>query len=147
MIVVVWQLPRKEFLLDGQQRRQALCGLVDLLFAYAYDVRTTDGEPTVESGWTIRHLSSLLSWLDQFVSVTEVALVAIHRSMCFPLVRNYRLSVAILADVVTLLKSGRSAVLRALLDIRQHLQRGLDHGSAHATEPKHTIAWSVAYAA
>ena len=50
------QLPRKEFLLDSAARRRALCGLVDLLFAYAYDVRTTEGEPTVESGWTLRHV-------------------------------------------------------------------------------------------
>ena len=37
-------LPRKEFLLGSTQRRRALCGLVDLLFAYAYDVRAVNPE-------------------------------------------------------------------------------------------------------
>ena len=37
------------------------CGLLDLLYAYCYDCRATDGEPTVESGWTARSLSSLLT--------------------------------------------------------------------------------------
>lgn len=48
----------------GTEERRALLGLADILFAYAYDHRTTQGEPTVESGWTITVLSPLLSWLD-----------------------------------------------------------------------------------
>ena len=38
------QLPRRELLLDKHERRVALCGLVDLIFGYCYDARTTDGE-------------------------------------------------------------------------------------------------------
>ena len=34
-----------------------------LLFAYAYDHRVTGGEGSVESSWTVRTLSPLLSWL------------------------------------------------------------------------------------
>jgi protein SHQ1 len=41
-----------------------LTGLVTVLFAFAYDHRTTHGETGVESGWTIATLSPLLSWLD-----------------------------------------------------------------------------------
>lgn len=36
------QLPRKEYLMERRERRVALCGLVDILFAYCYDVRTTE---------------------------------------------------------------------------------------------------------
>ena len=39
-------------------------GLVDLLFAYCYDHRTTEGEGNVESAWTMCKLSSTLSCLE-----------------------------------------------------------------------------------
>lgn len=41
-----------------------LLGLADILFAYAYDHRTTGGDPSVESAWTVATLSPLLSWLE-----------------------------------------------------------------------------------
>ena len=121
-------LPRKEFLLETSERRRALCGLLDLLFAYAYDVRTTGGEPTVESGWTIRHLSSVLSYLDAFDTVRDVALACTRRSLCYPLIRHLGLSRTVLADVSALLRLGRPAVLRALLDVRGTVQAGGEHG-------------------
>ena len=122
------QLPRKEFLLTADERRIALCGLVDLLFAYAYDVRTTQGEPTVESGWTVRRLSSLLSCLEAFETVLEAAVACVRRSLCYPLVRHLELSRAVLADVSALLRLGRSGVLRALLDVRRAVQTGREYG-------------------
>ena len=82
-------LPRKEYLIDGAlvsggaaaaaaaaaatpaaaaalgpETTRLLTGLTTLLFAYAYDVRFTSGEATVESAWTVCTLSPLLSWLD-----------------------------------------------------------------------------------
>ena len=150
---VLLALPKKEWLLDVAGRRRALCGLVDLLFAYAYDVRTTEGESTVESGWTVRHLSSQLSWLDSFDSVGDACVACVRRSLCYPLVRVPRpppvgrslgvqptphglppqvrhlgLSRAVVGDVVTLLRLGRRATLRALLDLRATVQRGGEHG-------------------
>jgi protein SHQ1 len=122
------QLPRTEFLLTSDGRRHALCGLVDLLFAYAYDVRTTQGEPTVESGWTLCRLSSLLSCLETFDSVMEAAVAAVRRSLCYPLVRHLELSRAALADVSVLVRLGRPAVLRALLDVRRTVQQGGEYG-------------------
>lgn len=41
-----------------------LLGLADVLFAYAYDHRTTEGDASVESAWTVAVLSPLLSWLE-----------------------------------------------------------------------------------
>lgn len=63
------RLPRKEYLLTAQQTRRALFGLVDILVATCYDLRVTQGEGTVESGWTIAKLSATLSWCDRFDSV------------------------------------------------------------------------------
>jgi protein SHQ1 len=125
---VLLSLPRKEFLLSHEARRCVMCGLVDLLFAYAYDVRTTHGETTVESGWTIRRLSSLLSFLESFDSLRDVAVACTRRSLCHPLVRHLKLSRAVLNDVCALLRLGRPAVLRSLLDVRTAVQSGGDHG-------------------
>ena len=122
------QLPRKEFLLNTAARRRALCGLVDLLFAYAYDTRTTEGEPTVESGWTVCRLSSLLSWFDTFDSVVAAGLACVRRSLAYPLVRHLRLAHVVLADVGRLLRLGRPAVLRCLLEARAAIQSCCEHG-------------------
>ncbi|RKP13508.1 SHQ1 protein-domain-containing protein [Piptocephalis cylindrospora] len=53
------QLPRKEYLLDDE--KTIYLGLVDLLFAYSYDHRVNEGEPTVESAWLISKLSASIS--------------------------------------------------------------------------------------
>jgi protein SHQ1 len=37
--------------------------LVDILFCYCYNVRSTEGENTVESDWTISKLSATLTFL------------------------------------------------------------------------------------
>ena len=103
------RLPRKEYLMEAAERRRAWCGLVDLLYAYAYDERTTDGEGTVESPWTIRRLSATLSWLDPPDSVHAAALGAVRRALCYPLYRHWRLALAVVADVAALLRLGRAA--------------------------------------
>uniref|UniRef100_A0A7S2MZ90 Shq1 C-terminal domain-containing protein n=1 Tax=Haptolina brevifila TaxID=156173 RepID=A0A7S2MZ90_9EUKA len=105
-----------------------MCGLVDLLFAYAYDVRTTEGESTVESGWTIRRLSCLFSWLEEFDSVVEVSLACVRRSLTYPLVRHLGLACALLRDVEQILRLGAPAVLRSLLMVRGLVQRSDEHG-------------------
>lgn len=56
------ELPNKEYLLDSNEMDQILFGLVDILFGSCYNHRTTMGENTVESGWTINKLSSTLCW-------------------------------------------------------------------------------------
>ncbi len=59
------RLPRVEVLVAGSDAvRTCLLSLVDLVFAYAYDHRTTLGEPSVESAWTVARLSATLSWLE-----------------------------------------------------------------------------------
>jgi protein SHQ1 len=63
------QLPRKTFMLDKEQKFCAFAGLVDILFAYAYNNRVNCGETNVESGWTIVKLSSTLSWFDVRVNI------------------------------------------------------------------------------
>lgn len=54
----------KDYLLDANEKRKVLFSLVDIIYAYAYNHRTTLGETTVESAWTVNKLSSTLSWLE-----------------------------------------------------------------------------------
>lgn len=122
------QLPRKDYLMGRRERRVALCGLIDILFAYCYDVRTTAGEASCESGWTIRKLSSQLSWLENFDNVRDAAVACVRRSLCYPLLRHWELALAVLRDVLRLLELGRVATLRALLRCRQLLQTTVEYG-------------------
>ena len=56
--------PKNEFKLTENDKKIINYQIVDILFAYAYDYRTTEGDRSVESGWTINKLSSTLSWLE-----------------------------------------------------------------------------------
>lgn len=125
-------LPKKEFLLDQREEHSACLSLIDILFAYAYNVRTTLGENTVESAWTVNKLSATLSWLQvpscealvrysvckihiDCISVSsfqnlstlkEATSVPIRRSLCYPLYRHWDLSMKVLNDVKDILKLG-----------------------------------------
>ncbi|KAK7050384.1 protein shq1 [Favolaschia claudopus] len=58
-------LPRKEYLADAHQTKSLYLTLVTVLFAYAYETsRTTQGDSTPESAWTICSLVPAFSALD-----------------------------------------------------------------------------------
>ena len=109
--------------------------LFTILFSYVYDARTTQNEPTPESAWTIGSLTPSFSSLDpppykdcglSFFEESEVRDTVVHsirRSLAFPLYRSFALALQCVADVGTILRRGRRAVLRALLQTR----RVLDH--------------------
>lgn len=56
------ELPNKEYLLDAEDIKKLCLNLIDILYASCYNHRTTLGESTVESSWTINKLSSTLCW-------------------------------------------------------------------------------------
>lgn len=56
-------LGNKEFLLSKEDIIPAWLSLVDIVYAFCYNHRTTQGDNTVESAWTINKLSATLSWL------------------------------------------------------------------------------------
>ena len=116
---VLRSLPRKEFILEDELA--TWLGLVDILFAFAYDQRTTMGEANSESPWTICKLSSVLSWMDSFHSLRGTISSCIRRSLAFPLYRRWELSLAVLHDVSSVLAAGRQCVLRSLLGVKAAL--------------------------
>ncbi len=56
------RLPRVELLVSDP--KSVLLSLVDLVFAYCYDMRVNQGDTTVESAWTYSRLSATLAWLE-----------------------------------------------------------------------------------
>jgi len=58
------RLPRKEYLASPKETHSLYLTLLTLLFAYAYDARTTQHDPTPESAWTIAALTPAFSALD-----------------------------------------------------------------------------------
>ena len=63
-------LPRREILLTtSRERRVALLSVIDVILSACYDVRSTGGESTVESGWTINKLSATCCCFVEFDSV------------------------------------------------------------------------------
>lgn len=115
------QLPRREYLLDDSELKTTYLGLVDLVFAFAYNFRFTQGEPNVESDWTICKLSATLSWLDSFDNVKDVIISCARRSLIFPLYCNWKLFYRVFNDVKTIFQTGKSQVLKCLLGIQKTL--------------------------
>ncbi|KAL0978649.1 hypothetical protein UPYG_G00173400 [Umbra pygmaea] len=109
----------RSYLLDKKTRFQVWLGLVDIILAYCYEVRTTEGEHNVESPWTIRKLSGTLCWLETYSSLQEVLVTFGRRVLCYPLYRHFALVSAAAQDAAQIFQSGKACVLKCLLDIHK----------------------------
>ncbi|XP_052456026.1 protein SHQ1 homolog [Carassius gibelio] len=109
----------RSYLLDKKARFHVWLGLVDIILAYVYDVRTTEGEHNVESAWTIRKLSGTLSWLETYHSVQDVLVSFGRRTLCYPLYRHFSLITRAVKDVACIFQSGKACVLKCLLAIHK----------------------------
>jgi len=114
------RLPNKEYLLENEV--VTLLGLVDIIYCYAYDYRTTMGDSTVESAWTIAKISPTLSWLDKFTNMSEVIHACVRRTLCFPLYRHWQLTKKVIKDTMCIFKIGKRAILKCLLNMRHLFQ-------------------------
>lgn len=70
--------------------------------AYCYNHRTTEGENTVESAWTLSRLSATLSWLEVHASVEECVVTSFRRMLVFPLYRHFVLCKKVSRKVLVL---------------------------------------------
>jgi protein SHQ1 len=117
--------------LSVEQQKSGLLCLVDILFAYVYDHRTTDGDPTVESSWTVMILSPTLSWLEHYNppydTLDNVLQWSIRRSLIYPYLRSYNLAKLIAEDVSRILKCGRRTVIRCLLQLHKIMEQSESH--------------------
>lgn len=115
-------LPCRQYLLDAYEQKIALLGLIDIIFAWAYNHRITLGENNVESYWNVCKLSSTLSCFDTFSSIHEVFVACYRRSLCFPLHRNWNLSTKVLDDVKQIFAlASNTILLKCLLEVYKFL--------------------------
>ncbi|KAJ2364847.1 hypothetical protein H4S01_003559 [Coemansia sp. RSA 2610] len=110
-------LPRKTHIISNKQA--VYLGLVDILFAYALDLRINLDEPSVESAWSIGAVSSSLSNLEQFATLRSVVVACFRRALAYPLYRNWELCERALEDVSAMCKLGRRALLKAMLGLKR----------------------------
>lgn len=96
-----------------------LNGLIDILYAYCYDRRTTYFEGTCESSWTISKLSATLSCFCVFDNAREAMVSAYRRTLIYPLYRNFDLAKKTFQDIKAILKLGRDYVVQCFLNIYQ----------------------------
>ncbi|KAM9592410.1 protein SHQ1 homolog isoform 1-T1 [Trichechus inunguis] len=112
----------KSYLLDKRAHRQVYYSLIDILLAYCYETRVTEGEKNVESAWNIRKLSPTLCWLETCTNVHEILVSFGRRVLCYPLYRHFKLVLKACRDTIKILQLGKSAVLKCLLDIHKIFQ-------------------------
>ncbi|XP_072328339.1 protein SHQ1 homolog isoform X2 [Scyliorhinus torazame] len=109
----------KSYLLDRRSCQNVYLGLLDILLAYAYEVRSTEGESNTESSWNIWKLSGTLCWLETYRSLQEVLVSFSRRVLCYPFYRHFQLALKAVEDAVLILQLGKSAVLKCLLGIHK----------------------------
>jgi len=123
-------------------RRAVGLGLLDLLLAFCYDWRTTGGDPTVESAWTMTTLSPSLCYLETYrgryggreggnEGVRKVVRTFMRRVVTYPYLRIWALAESCVEDVSGMLREGgrrgRRVMLRCLLRMRRVFRRTETH--------------------
>jgi protein SHQ1 len=108
--------------INATQTRSLSLSLLDILYAYCYDHRTTLGDPSCESWWTITFLSPTLSWFEKYSppydSSVHVLRWCIRRALIYPYLRNYNFcSHVLLQDMIRVLSQGRRTVIRCLIQL------------------------------
>lgn len=120
---------------DANVDLEALALLLQLLFAYSYDERTNEGDPTVESGWTIAKLCRSLAASTPPQTIHKAGLEAIvtstlvgcaRRALTVPLYRHWGLTLACITDTCRRLRAGAAHIRNCLDGIASRLESGED---------------------
>ncbi|KAK5983419.1 CS domain-containing protein [Trichostrongylus colubriformis] len=110
--------PKKRLpMLSIDEQRTAALSLIDIVFAFAYDSRINEWEACCESGWNITKLSPTLAFLCRWSNAKEAFVGSVRRSLCYPLYRNWDLSMKVVADAKHIICTGRAALLHVLCKI------------------------------
>ncbi|KPJ03609.1 Protein SHQ1-like [Papilio xuthus] len=116
-ISILKDLPNKSYLLSKTEYTQVMLGLVDILYAFCYDKRTTQNDASVESSWTINKLSATFSWFCVFKETKEVLIAAYRRALSYPIFRNFELCRNIHDDMISLFRKGKKFVIKCIIEI------------------------------
>ncbi|EGV64151.1 hypothetical protein PSN45_003742 [Yamadazyma tenuis] len=119
-------LPKKTYLISSSYKPELYLLIVSLLFAYHFDLRETEGDHNIESAWTIGKIVPQFGALDSKIVVGDsdtpiraTIITCIRRSLCFPLHRNYDLTMKVWNDVYYNLRGGKRLVVESLLDLKE----------------------------
>ncbi|XP_043932336.1 protein SHQ1 homolog [Protopterus annectens] len=112
----------RSYILDKRACHLVLLSLVDIILAYAYEIRNTEGEKNVESSWNIRKLSGTLCWFENYSCLQDVLVCFGRRVLCYPLYRHFMLVTKAVQDANKIFHLGRACVLKCLLDIHKIFQ-------------------------
>ncbi|KOB64483.1 Protein SHQ1-like protein [Operophtera brumata] len=116
---ILKDLPNKHYLLTKTEYKAVVFGLVDIMYGYCYDKRTTLNESTVESSWTINKLSSTMSWFCTFKDLKETLTTCYRRALIYPIFRNFKLCHKVKNDLISLLRQGKKFVIKCMIEIHQ----------------------------
>ncbi|XP_063629559.1 protein SHQ1 homolog [Cydia splendana] len=125
-VAILKELPNKHYLFNKIEHRQVLLGLVDILYGYCYDKRTTMNDSNVESSWTINKLSSTLSWFCSFNDMKQVLIACYRRALIFPIFRNFELCNKVKNDLASLFRKGKKFIIKCLIEIHQMFNNSND---------------------
>lgn len=124
-------LPRKSYIVDDP--RPIYYTILSLLFSYSYEMRSVNGELNVESAWCIGKLTPQISCLDsqmiQSNNETEnnmlriLVLTMSRRALDWPLFRHFELVKKSWEDVYWILRCGRRAILKVILELREGFRK------------------------
>lgn len=109
----------KEYIMNEKEKDAAFYGLLDCLLAFLCDWRVTEFESNCESHWTVTKLSATLSAFVNFEDLKEMQTSFCRRSLIFPVVRNFDLSLKVIEDLKACMFIGKKMLLKLLLLIRQ----------------------------
>lgn len=115
-------LPNKEYLIENEMEQMIFLGLVDIIMAWCYDHRTTEGDHTVESAWTICKISGTLSSLCLPKTLSSAITTNCRRMLAYPLFRSFKLVQKVLKDTAIIFKLGKHAIISTLLDLKHTLE-------------------------
>lgn len=103
-------------------KQRSLTSLIDILFAFCYNYRFTEGdlELNSESIWTISKISSVfssVSMLPEKCGINQTLINCYRRCLIFPLYRNFELCKLIQNDLIKILSLGRREVIRRFIQL------------------------------
>ncbi|XP_030374035.1 protein SHQ1 homolog [Scaptodrosophila lebanonensis] len=124
----VYDSEQSPITITRQMQNEIDCGLISIILAICYDVRTTNNEPTCESGWTRSILCPLFCYFEQFDNYKDVLVAFLRRVITYPLYRNFELGRQCVRDAIEVLKGSRNWLLNQML---------LTHQQFSTSEPSH----------
>lgn len=113
----LFRLKNREYLMDKNESRIALLGILDVSLAYLHEYRSNDFELTCESGWVINKLSATLSCFVEFENVEQLLVSFMRRALLVPLFKSFNFAKKVIEDLKDLLKLGKRFLLKLLLEI------------------------------